>query len=284
MPPRLPDWFPVIEHDPFLKYRPFPATTDNNFVRHWHEVAGSFLIYTAVQMVSPYVSSWVFGDNYRKLSKKTRLNFDIHVVSMVQCILSVVALLPTWNHPNWQNRANDPVTSLLGFNDYYGLVSAITTGYFLWDLMVCLVHFKIFGFGFLFHAFAALWVFGASFYPFNAPWIPAFLLFELSTPFVNINWFATRLPAGAIPEWVVVVNGLLLLFTFFSVRIVWGFYSVALLAYDMWQMKHLVPWYLPVMNLGLNLCLDGLNVFWFSKMLAIAYKKLSGSPSKSKQA
>lgn len=267
---------PVIEADPFLQYRPFPAQTDNRLLQHWHEIVGLFVFYLVIQLLSPTVLTALFGDSYRKLARKTKLNFDIHMVSMVQCTLLILLLLPMWNHHYYQNRVADPEGLLFGFTDYAGFVSAVTCGYFLWDVVICLVHFEIFGVGFLFHGFAALWVFGVLFWPYCAPWIPAFLIFELSTPFVNINWFAQRLPAGTIPEWIVVVNGLLLLAAFFLIRIVWGFYSVGLLAIDMFKVRALTPWYLPISNLALNFFLDCLNLFWFSKMLAIARKKLFG--------
>lgn len=271
---------PIIENDPFLKYRPFPENPDNLFLQHWHEVVGAVIFYFGIQLILPIILTWLFGKAYTDLKRRTKVNFDIHIVLMVQCTLLVVLLLPTWNHPNWQNREANPIDLLYGFTEYLGFVSAVTVGYFVWDFIVCLLHFDIFGVGFLFHAFAALWVFSVSFYPYCTPWIPAFLLFELSTPFVNINWFATRLPDGAIPDWLVLTNGILLLFTFFFVRIIWGFYSVALLAYDMWRIRHISPWYLPIPNLALNFCLDCLNVFWFSKMLAIAKKRLTGKTKK----
>jgi len=268
---------PVFENDIFLKYRPFPENPSNLFLLHWHEVFASFLFYITIQYLSAHFSPIVLGDAYNKLSRKTQINFDIHVVSMVQCVLSIGLLLPTWNHPHYQNRLHDPHSSILGYTPYGGFVCAISLGYFLWDLYVCLKFYSLFGVGFLFHGFAAVYVFGTSFYPFCMPWIPAFLLFELSTPFVNINWFANRLPKGTFSDKTVMINGLMLLFTFFSVRIAWGFYAVYLLAIDMFQIWDQLPWYLPVPVLALNVLLDTLNVYWFSKMVAIARKTLKKS-------
>lgn len=270
-------FLPVCTEDPLAWTRPFPAHPTNAFLAHWHEALGSAVFYFLVQLSSPLVCKACFGKNYTGLNMKTKLNFDIHVVSMVQCVVSIAALLPGWNHLHVKNRVSDPYSSIYGYTAYNGFVSAITMGYFVWDLYVCLKHRKLFGLGFLLHAFAALYVFTCSLIPYCLPWMPAFLLFELSTPFVNINWFGSRLPAGTISDTVMAINGLLLIAIFFLVRIVWGFYAISLVAIDMYQVAQHATYLLPISILGLNILLDVLNVFWFSKMLAIANKKLRGS-------
>lgn len=277
-------FLPVFELDPFLQYRPFPQEPTNYFLAHWHEMAGSFIVYISIQLISPFFSKRYFGTTYTSLPYKTKVNFDIHVVSMIQCILSVLILLPMWNHPSWQNRTEDSYTSINNYSEYGGFVAAVTIGYFLWDLYVCLAHFLLFGVGFLFHAFASLYVFSCCLVPFCQPWIPAFLLFELSTPFVNINWFASRLPAGTFSDSTIMINGLCLLFSFLTVRIFWGFYAVSLVAVDMWNQLHTVNIIFPATILSLNFFLNGLNLFWFHKMVGIAIKKAKGLKKGPRQA
>lgn len=273
---------PVITEDPLAWARPFALEPLSYYAAHWHEIVIATLAYFGIQAISPVFSAALFGKTYTGLNAKTKLNFDIHVVSMVQCVVSILVIVPCWGHLHFQNRVEDPYLSVLGYTPYHGFISAITTGYFIWDFVVCLVNMKLFGFGFFLHAVAALVVFGCSLKPFCLPWIPAFLLFELSTPFVNINWFSTHLPVGTISDRVVAINGICLLVTFFLVRILWGFYAVALLAYDMYRTRANLSWVLPVTVLALNVSLDVLNVFWFSKMLAIAKKKLSGEKKDAK--
>ncbi|ABN65728.2 predicted protein [Scheffersomyces stipitis CBS 6054] len=268
--------FPVFTEDPFLSLRPFPEHPTNFLEEHWHEVLASFLFYFTAQLLSAPFSTAYFGKTYTQLPHKTKVNFDIHVVSMVQCVISIGILIPMWNHSHWQNRVEDPFSSILGASNYGGFVAALTIGYFLWDLYVCVRWYSLFGLGFLFHGFAAFYVFSCSLIPYCQPWIPAFLLFELSTPFVNINWFASRLPAGTFNDTFVIVNGLGLLITFFSVRIAWGFYAAFMVATDMFAVFGKTHWFLPVTILGLNLMLDSLNVFWFYKMVMIAKKKIFG--------
>lgn len=272
---------PVFTEDPLAWARPFPVNAQSYYAAHWHEIVLSTVIYFCIQAASPAISTRLFGKTYSDLNPKTKLNFDIHVVSMVQCFVSIGIIIPAWYHPYIQNRLDDPYLSVFGYNPYSGFASAITLGYFIWDLVVCSVHMKLFGVGFLLHAFAALFVFGCSLKPFCLPWVPAFLLFELSTPFVNVNWFASRLPAGTISDRVVAINGILLLVTFFLVRILWGFYAVILLALDIYKVREHVHPFFPIAILGLNILLDVLNVYWFSKMVAIAKKKLNGGKTKS---
>ncbi|EGV66299.1 hypothetical protein CANTEDRAFT_112927 [Yamadazyma tenuis ATCC 10573] len=197
---------------------------------------------------------------------------------MVQCVVSLGSILPMWNNQFSLNRVNDTVGSVYGYYPYGGLVASLAIAYFIWDTYVCLRHFSSFGFGFLFHGVAALFVFGSTLQPFCMSWVPSFLLFEASTPFVNVNWFSSRLP-GIVPEKIVVVNGILLLISFFSVRILWGFYAMSLVATDLyrtWGMNH---WVFPVGLVVINLSLDALNVYWFYKMLRIAAKKIRGTKS-----
>lgn len=271
----------VLYEDPLAWARPFPANPSTPLQAHWHEVLGLFLFYCAIQAVSPWVSTALVGKAYTGLNHKTKLNFDIHVVSMVQCIILVVTLVPSWGNEHFQNRATDPYGSIFGYNAYSGFVLAITIGYFIWDLIVCLLYIRLFGAGFLLHAFAALYVFSVALVkPYCMPWMPAFLLFELSTPFVNVNWFSSRLPAGTVPDKVVLVNGILLLVTFFLVRILWGFYAVGLVAYDMYRVAHMASIFWPTSILVLNFSLDVLNVYWFMKMVAIAKKKAKGAKTR----
>ncbi|CAK7905706.1 hypothetical protein CAAN1_14S04016 [[Candida] anglica] len=270
-------FLPVFTEDVFLQYRPFPAEPTNFFVAHWHEILGSYVFYQTIQFLSPWFSTRFFGKSYTNLSPRTKINFDIHVVSMIQCIISILVIIPMLNHPFYVNSLVDPKQGILGYYPYGGFVGAITSGYFVWDTYVCLRYFHLFGWGFLFHGVAALYVFASTLVPFCLPWIPAFLLFELSTPFVNMNWFASRLPSGVFSAKFVAINGILLMVTFFSVRIIWGLYAVYLIAFDMYAVKDLVHPFFPLSILGLNFFLNILNIYWFYKMVLLAKKMASKS-------
>lgn len=278
----LKDILPVIHDDPFMKYRPFPIEdSDNHLLNHWHEIAFMFVFYLTVQLLTPSVCTRYLGNTYTSLNERTRINFDIHVVSMIQCFISLGTLTPMWYNEFYVNRVEDPHGSMFGYFPYGGFVASCAIAYFIWDTYVCLRYYSSFGMSFLFHGLAALFVFSCTLIPFCMPWVSSFLFFEASTPFVNINWFASKLPAGVISDKVVTINGVCLLISFFSVRILWGFYAVSLVATDIFRTWGSCNLFFPIMILVLNVLLDCLNLFWFYKMLMIAKKKLSKSSSSS---
>jgi hypothetical protein len=60
-----------------------------------------------------------------------------------------------------------------------------------------------------------------------------FILYELSSPFLNIHWFFDKLHmTGSKAQW---YNGILLLASFFSCRLVWGTYQSVRVYQDVWR-------------------------------------------------
>jgi TLC domain len=69
--------------------------------------------------------------------------------------------------------------------------------------------------------------------PFVNYYGPVFVLYELSTPFLNIHWFCDKLNmTGSTLQW---YNGIVLLLTFFGCRLVWGTYQSVCVFRDIWQ-------------------------------------------------
>src|ERR1700730_1062100 len=61
---------------------------------------------------------------------------------------------------------------------------------------------------------------------------PTFILYELSSPFLNFHWFFDKLNmTGSRAQ---LYNGLILLATFFSCRLVWGTYQSVRVYQDVW--------------------------------------------------
>jgi len=134
----------------------------------------------------------------------------------------------------------------------------------------------LFGKGFLFHGLGSLLVFGQGLRPYIMYYAPIFLMFEVSTPFVNIHWFATYLPEGTIPNIVQTINGFLLMLTFFVCRILWGTYNAYFLIGDVFSPKGraVQPLWVPVSVIGSNLALNILNIYWFYKMILLVKRLL----------
>lgn len=270
-----------IESDPFLFLRPFPANPSNQLVEHWHEVAFFTIFFHVIMLIAPTLNSKVFGKFYDDLSindKKTKLNYDIRIVSLVQAILSVIFCIPMFLHPLY---LKNPVR---GTYQFAAFVNSFTVGYFIWDLLYCCVfHFDMFGIEFLFHAFGALFVFGVTYFPFCQPFLCSFLIYELSTPFVQLHWMFTRSPKGMWSDKIITINGIFLITAFFSVRLIWGVYATIKSIFLCWPQRQYYPfWLLPSVYI-LNLGFQFLNFMWFSKMIKIATKKFGGESKKIKK-
>jgi hypothetical protein len=117
------------------------------------------------------------------------------------------------------------------------------------------------------------------------------MLYELSTPFLNIHWFFDKM--GMTGTKAQLYNGLTLLVVFFCCRLVWGAYSSFNIYRDVWNALHLstaqkmkangelmhlagdrsLPLWLVVLYMGGHVTLQALNVFWFGKMIAAVKKR-----------
>lgn len=136
-----------------------------------------------------------------------------------------------------------------------------------------------------------------------------FILYELSSPFLNFHWFFDKL--GMTGSKAQLYNGIMLLFTFFSCRLVWGTYQSVRMYQDVWQALHhqpattsidinalngtdaaagksaaplhsdvmrfageeFVPLWLAFTYLGSNVVLNTLNFYWFGKMVETVRKR-----------
>ncbi|KAM7221641.1 TRAM, LAG1 and CLN8 domain containing protein [Rhypophila decipiens] len=284
--------------EPLAKLLAFPTLP-----LHVHEVVASALFYTFVQVVvSPVLSTWLFPQHYPKTRAK-KINWDAHVVSLIQSTL--INALALWvifvDDERWNSNFEERVW---GYTGSSGMIQAMACGYFVWDLLVTLLYLDVFGLGLLAHAVSALAVYSFGFRPFLNFYSCIFILYELSTPFLNIHWFFDKLNmTGSRAQ---LYNGIALLFTFFSCRLVWGTYQSIVVYGDMWKAVHTapdrihvvnalsqnatltdpnfnmmsfvteeepVPVWLALIYVASNLTLNGLNWVWFFKMIAAVRKR-----------
>ncbi|KAK5796679.1 hypothetical protein VI817_005963 [Penicillium citrinum] len=200
---------------------------------HIHEVFFAFAFYQFIHsFLSPWLSPILFPKHYPKLNARTRLNWDIHVVSLVQSVLINVAAL--WiMFVDTERGQMSTGERVFGYTGACGLIQALAVGYFIYDLIVSILHVNMFGIGLLFHAVSALWVFSLGFRPFVNYYAPVFILYELSSPFLNIHWFLDKIEmTGSRTQW---YNGMLLLSVFFCCRLVWGTWQSIMVYLDMWS-------------------------------------------------
>ncbi|KAF2706948.1 DUF887-domain-containing protein [Pleomassaria siparia CBS 279.74] len=277
---------------------------------HIHEVTLAFAFYHVLnRYISPALSNRYFPRIYSTLNARTKVNWDVHIVSFVQStVICVLALYVLWS--DQERRDMDWEMRVWGYTGASGLIQAFAGGYFVWDLMVTLQNVRIFGPGMLAHAVSALFVFSLGFRPFVNFYAPTFILYELSSPFLNIHWFCDKLNmTGTKLQF---YNGITLLFTFFSCRLMWGSYQSIRVFYDVYRAfkaghisldgeapqfgklnngttglglsseeseitrfanESSVPIWLAACYLGANFTLNGLNWYWFGKMIETLRKR-----------
>lgn len=208
---------------------------------HIHEVVLALTLYQCIEsIISPFLSNLLFPKIYKSLTRRTRVNWDVHVVSFVQsCLINALALWVIFTDEERKQMKGSVVERVYGYTGASALIQGLACGYFIWDLIVSTRFLKIFGVGIWCHAITALCVFSFGFRPFANYYGPVFILYELSSPFLNIHWFCDKLNlTGSKLQW---YNGMLLLFTFFCCRLVWGTYQSARVYYDVWQILHVDP-------------------------------------------
>lgn len=129
---------------------------------HLHEVFFFVIFYHVVcTYISPFLSARIFPRVYPSLPRRTKLNWDVHVVSLVQSVY--ICSLAIWviNYDDERDAMkNDYRDRIWGYTGALGLVEASATGYFAWDLIMTSANIRIFGWGTLAHAIAASFAYG----------------------------------------------------------------------------------------------------------------------------
>lgn len=134
---------------------------------HIHEILFAYTLYESIfRVLSPALSRRLWPQKYGTMTRRQRLNWDAHVVSMFQALfINTATLWVIFADParsvrnegwNWTER-------LWGYNGAAGMCQAFAAGYFLWDVVVSSVHIDVMGASSLVHAVAALGITGIGF-------------------------------------------------------------------------------------------------------------------------
>ncbi|GMH40240.1 hypothetical protein BSKO_08144 [Bryopsis sp. KO-2023] len=204
----------------------------------------------------------------------------IRIVGFVHNTLQVgLALVVLTDKAMWR----DPFHSVSPMSQFVLIVSA---GFFAWDFLVCVARVREDGFPFVLHGllcgiFYNYVILTGNLHLYGC----AFLLWECSTPFTQFRWILHKMGLGESKLYV--INGFLMIFSFFLCRICLGTYvtltyfirSSSYMGSPEARISSLLLWEFRLMSLVLN----GLNYWWFSKMVRIALSLLLGkNPLKEK--
>jgi len=119
-------------------------------------------------------------------------------------------------------------------------------------------------------------VYGLSFRPFLGYYGARFLLWELSTPFLNIHWYLDKTDRTG--GYLQIMNGIVLLITFFFARICYGGLMSVRFFYTLSDVRSEIPTAMATIYALGNVALQALNWFWFYKMLFALRNRFSKKP------
>ncbi|KAH3679272.1 hypothetical protein WICMUC_001096 [Wickerhamomyces mucosus] len=268
-----------IHHNPLAPYINLPLVDEyikplvqshECISRNIHFLIFIILFYQIIFISSSIISPLIFSNTFKDLSKKTRLDFHIRIVSLVQSILILIAIIPLFNDPIMENDR------VFGHTPYSELVTSAALGYFVWDSIMSLIFVKYFGIQFLIHGLVSSLVFYIGMTPFIQYYAGIFILFELSTPFLNLRWFGLKFPK-LFPETFNLINNAILILIFFFVRICYGWFQAFKLFndfYSSYQDERFITLYAIIVAFCYNV-LGVLNFWWFYRMAKVAFAIIS---------
>ncbi|EGG05257.1 uncharacterized protein MELLADRAFT_72186 [Melampsora larici-populina 98AG31] len=231
-----------------------------------------------LQFLSHQFSPKLFPKHYPNLSSFTKFNWDTHFVAWVHSFYGTfIGLYFILDHNDWfRNLHEDKV---FGYHPKAMNLLQISTGYFLWDIAVStLMALKGHGYAFLLHAAGSFVVYFYTMKPLTGYYLFLFLLWETSTIFLNPHWFFDKIGmAGSKAQ---MFNGIALLLSFFTSRIILGNYVSYKLLVDVFQPD--VNKRIGVTNtciiLFVDISLSLLNVHWFYLMITSIKKRMNSKP------
>ncbi|PIL24463.1 hypothetical protein GSI_14217 [Ganoderma sinense ZZ0214-1] len=232
---------------------------------HFPTLVYACLLFTALHLViSPFLSARIFPESYGKLRTRRAVNnWNIQVVSLLHVFVVLPLAISCFGSETLK------ADKLFGWDERVGTTVAVASGYFLWDALDAMINFD--DLGFLIHGLFCFTLYMMTFRPFLGYFAPRFLLWETSTIFLNIHRFLDRTGyTGGTAQW---INGVILLSTFFSCRIVYGWYITIQFMEALFSARAELPKvYIIAFAVG-NLALNTLNIIWFYKMIFAVRKR-----------
>ncbi|KAJ7444841.1 TLC domain-containing protein [Mycena latifolia] len=227
---------------------------------------GSFVLFNIIHLAFvPITARIFFPSQWTRMGARARNNWAVHICSQFHAVIIIPLALRCLTLPELDaDRA-------FGWTERSGTLQAVASGYFLWDSIDAIVNFE--DLGFVLHGLACLGIYVFSFQPFLAYYASRCLLWEASTFFLNIHWMLdkTNRTGGTFQ----LVNGVFLVATFFSVRLMYGGFTSYQFFQTLYTGRHEIPRAAIVLTGVGNVLLQGLNWFWLGKMIASLRKRFT---------
>ena len=232
-------------------------------------ILASWFFFTCLSGASRYLGPSFFPQVFSKLTpaekRKMRLTWPHHTVSLVHAL--IVSIL-AFRAIILKELPSDPVW---GYSESVMRMVAFSAGYFLWDLKVSIHYWKFYGSAFLMHALMASSSMVVSFRPYMHYYAPFYLLYEVSTIFVNGHWFLGKM--GLEGSRLQLVNDVLLILAYLVIRIVLGWWISVHALSVIYQNRAETSPVMMIIYGGSILLSNCLNAHWFRKLLLQAINK-----------
>jgi hypothetical protein len=247
-----------------------------HLARYLPTVITSLSFWISLQMLSARVSPKLFPKTFAQLKPATRTSWHVHWVAFCHAaIITPLAARLWWKvhqEGGMSGSHNLAKNRVYAFDEEAAYIYAIALGYFLWDAVVSALYD---GPAFVAHGVVAMVAFIFVFHPVFMYDGLGFLLWELSTPFLNIHWFLDKL--GMTGGKVQLINAFFLLSTYVLARLTFGVYNSA----SWMRLVHFtpvsppIPYHMKVFFTTGNVVLNTLNFVWFRAMIRAVQKRFS---------
>lgn len=222
----------------------------------------NFLLHLVVYVLTGLISSKYFKA-YKKAKEKgdtrTLVEWRARADSMLHCcLITPISFLML----AFEKSLSGTVKSrLYGSTPLASAIYCFTASYFLLDLLLCICHHKIYGWQYIIHGFCSVLLYSAAvLVPYLQYYGFCFLLFEASTPFLNLTWYLKRFGYSDTSKQQVVTRALFAI-TFLIVRCMLGPYFSYFVWQDLLTTRHM-PAFVRALYLAANITMNGLNFIW----------------------
>eukprot|EP01023_Acetabularia_acetabulum_P031766 TRINITY_DN29728_c0_g1_i2.p1 TRINITY_DN29728_c0_g1~~TRINITY_DN29728_c0_g1_i2.p1 ORF type:complete len:284 (+),score=27.14 TRINITY_DN29728_c0_g1_i2:42-854(+) len=234
----------------------------------------TFFVLDGFLKLPPFKSYYLTQFRKNKSLKENQLDkvisqFSSRVVGAAHNIIQIpLSLYVLQEKKLWENTMHNTSTA----SEFLVMISC---GFFLHDLVMCLMRVQEDGVQFFLHGLACCTAYTFGCVTGLMHWYgAAFLMWELSTPFLHLRWILYKL--GLQETKIYFWNGVLLFVSFFFARNVFGLWT-SKIWFDalIKEVTHphegslKLPILIPLS--AANICLNILNFFWFYKLCRVAF-------------
>lgn len=235
--------------------------------RLWDHLPAVLFFYAIFALASGFgrfISTIVLKDKLRQLDPKTRKKLRVswahHIVAFLNAVISSSMAI----HYILKIKSDH---LFVGTHTYYPEVArilSVSVGYFIWDVQICFKYYSIYGAAFALHGVMALIALIISFQPYMMNLVSYFMLVEISTIFLHINWFLIKL--GYKDTVIFKFSNSLLLLSYLVIRVVVApFFVYETIRQTLDPLNNTALW-AKAIYCGNVVFLALLSQFWFWKM------------------